>query len=351
MAKTYTIVIDTLGSDKGPEMIISGAIKALQQFEQLAVCLVGDEKLISEKIASSGIDGSRVKIIPATDVITNYDHPVMAIQSKPNSSLVKALEELSGNAACVGMVNAGSTGALLVGSLRYLSRPERIRPALAAVLPAANGGFTCLVDTGANIDCTSDQLVQFAHLGSEFMTNLYKIEKPRIGLLSNGAEESKGNKLVKETHQLLKADNALNFVGNIEGTNALSGDCDVLVCDGFAGNQVLKNSEGIARRIITDIVTYGKKKGDAKIMELVNYLMGIYDFNSLGGGIVLGVTKPVIKAHGAANELFIDNYTFLLRMEDIKWITNGTSCALQQAALNMLLSATKNSTSASFASM
>ena len=139
------------------------------------------------------------------------------------------------------------------------------------------------------------------------MKELYGIESPKVGLLSNGAEPTKGNKLVKETHALLEEDGALNFVGNIEGTNALSGDCDVLVADGFAGNQVLKNSEGIARRIITDIVKYSKKTNNPALMELVGYLMSMYDFNSLGGAVLLGVAKPVIKAHGSANADSITN--------------------------------------------
>jgi glycerol-3-phosphate acyltransferase PlsX len=168
------------------------------------------------------------------------------------------------------------------------------------------------VDTGANIDCTAPMLVDFAHMGSDLMQQCYGIENPRIGLLSNGAEETKGNKLVKETHALLKADEKLNFVGNIEGTNALSGDCDVLVADGFAGNQVLKNSEGIAKRIITDIVVYAKKTQNQEIMKLVGYLMGIYDFNSLGGAQLLGVGKPIIKAHGAANADSIKNTSAIM---------------------------------------
>lgn len=303
MEKFYTVVVDTLGSDKGPEVIVSGALKALDAFPSLRVILTGRKEEILKQTESSGIDPSRIGIIDAPDVISNYDHPVLGIQTKPDSSLVRALTELRDNSECVGMVNAGSTGALLVGALKFLSEAgNRQRPALAAVLPAAAGGFVCLVDTGANIDCTPEMLVSFARLGSDFMKDLYKIGNPRIGLLSNGAEETKGNKLVKETHQKLKADGSLNFVGNIEGTNALSGDCDVLVCDGFAGNQVLKNSEGMARRIITDIAAYARKTGEPKFKELIGYLMGIYDFNSLGGGIVLGVSKPVIKAHGAANE-------------------------------------------------
>lgn len=306
--KTHTIIVDTQGSDKGPSSVIKGACQALDKFADLRLCLTGERSVIEACLAEIGADTNRVYIIDAPEIITNYDHPVAALNQKRNSSLVKALTELRNNPECEGLVNAGSTGALLAGSVMFLSKPgERTRPALAAVLPAEAGGFTCLVDTGANIDCTPAMLVQFAHQGSDFMRWLYRLEKPRVGLLSNGAEETKGNKLVKETHQILKSETDLNFVGNIEGTNALSGDCDVLVCDGFAGNQVLKNSEGIARRIITDIVRYAKKTGEPKFMELAGHLMAMYDFNSLGGGIVLGVPKPVIKAHGAANEASIVN--------------------------------------------
>ena len=148
-----------------------------------------------------------------------------------------------------------------------------------------------------------------ARLGRDFMKDLYRLESPRVGLLSNGKESSKGNKVVKEAHALLDEAEDINFIGNVEGNGALSGECDVLVCDGFAGNQVLKVTEGIARRIITDIVKFSKKTGDESLMKVVGYLMGIYDFNSLGGGIILGTAKPVIKAHGASNELSIMNVT------------------------------------------
>ena len=149
-------------------------------------------------------------------------------------------------------------------------------------------------------------------MGSDFMKEYYNIDSPTVGLLSNGAEETKGNKLVKETHALLKQEKELNFIGNVEGNRALSGDCDVLVADGFAGNQVFKNSEGIARRIITDIVKYAKATGSAEIMKLVGHLMSIYDFSSLGGGIVLGVGKPIIKARGSANADSIRNTSSML---------------------------------------
>ncbi|MCQ2591885.1 MAG: phosphate acyltransferase PlsX [Treponema sp.] len=310
--KMFTIVVDTLGSDKGPEMVLTGASKALKECHNLKYCFTGDEAFISAKLKELDVDMSRVKIINAPDCITNYDHPVIALKQKTNSSLVKALEEVRDNDEVVGFLNAGSTGALLVGSMMYLHKTDLARPALAAILPAEKGGFVCVVDTGANIDCTSDMLVQFAHLGSELMHDMYKIENPRVGLLSNGAEESKGNALVKETHQLLKVDKDLNFVGNMEGSNSLSGECDVLVCDGFAGNQVLKVSEGIARRLITDIVKIGKKTGNKQYLELAGQLAAEYDFNSLGGALVLGVSKLVIKAHGACNENTIVNTTKML---------------------------------------
>jgi len=144
------------------------------------------------------------------------------------------------------------------------------------------------------------------------MKEYYNIEKPRIGLLSNGAEATKGNKLVKETHKLLKEENELNFIGNVEGNRALSGDCDVLVTEGFAGNQVFKSAEGIARRIITDIVKYAKATNNPEIMKLVKHLLGIYDFNSLGGAIILGAGKPIIKARGSANADSIKNTSDML---------------------------------------
>ncbi|MBQ9085189.1 MAG: phosphate acyltransferase PlsX [Clostridia bacterium] len=320
----YKIAIDVMGSDKGAPTLVEGAVKALMANEALDLVLVGDSAVIADALQKNNAPEGRVEIIHATDVITNYDSPVEAIFKKLDSSLVVALKTVAEREDIFGMICAGSTGALISGALRYLPAKPLKRPALAAILPAAAGGFVCLVDTGANIDCTPAQLVSFAKMGSDFMREYYAIESPRIGLLSNGAESTKGNKLVRETHALLAADDGLNFVGNIEGTNALSGDCDVLVADGFAGNQVLKNSEGIARRIITDIVRYAKKTGNNEIMKLVGYLMGIYDFNSLGGGILLGVGKPVIKAHGAANaDSIMNTAKILINMSENRDIFNG----------------------------
>lgn len=298
----FKIVIDTKGSDKGAPTIIKGAVMALEKFDNLEVLLVGDQDIIVAECQALNAPMDRVEILDAPDVVTNYDSPVTALFEKPNSSLVKGMDAISKRDDLVGFVCAGSTGALIACATRYLSGKDRTRPALAAVLPSISGGFTCVVDTGATVDCDANMLLHFAKIGSDFMKKMYGIESPRIGLLSNGAEETKGNKVVKEAHQLIKNEESLNFVGNIEGSNALSGDCDVLVCDGFAGNQVLKVTEGTAKRIIMDVVKYAKMTGNSEFMKLVGHLMSMYDIGSLGGGNVLGVTKPVVKAHGSCDE-------------------------------------------------
>ncbi|MBR2352915.1 MAG: phosphate acyltransferase PlsX [Clostridia bacterium] len=324
---SYKIAIDVMGSDNGPEVLVEGALAAIREHEELGVVLFGDGSAIEAKLCESDCDRDRVEVVATTEVITNYDNPMEAIFYKTDSSMVRALTALAEREDLVGMINAGSTGALLAGSLRYVPAKELKRPAVAALLPSEGGGFTCLVDTGANIDCAPANLLAFARMGVEFMRKFYRIENPRVGLLSNGAEETKGNKLVKETHRLLKEQTDLNFIGNIEGNRALSGDCDVLVADGFAGNQVLKVSEGIARRIITDVVKYAKKSGDPEMMKLVGHLLGIYDFSALGGGVVLGAGKPIIKARGSANADSIKNTSaMLLNMVQNKDLYHGKEC-------------------------
>lgn len=301
------IVIDTKGADKGGSVMIKGAKLVLEKFEDVGVLLVGDESYISEECAQQALPMERVEILNAPEEITNYDNAADAIFHKTESSMIKGLISLSERDDLVGMITAGNTGVLIAACVRFLSRKERVRPALAAVLPNQDGSFTCLVDTGATIDCPAQTLLHFARLGTEFMRDTYKIESPRVGLLSNGAEETKGNKAVKEAHPLLKEAEDINFVGNVEGNTALTGVCDVLVCDGFAGNQVLKVTEGTATRMITDIVKYAKRTGSPEIMELVSHLMGVYDIGSLGGGIVLGCAKPVIKTRGNAGEAAVVN--------------------------------------------
>lgn len=302
MEKVTTIVIDTKGADEGAGVLIAGAALALEKFPDLGVLLVGNAEEIRQVCMEKNMPMSRVEIMDAPEEITNFDNPAEALYHKTESSMLRGLEALSQRQELFGMLSAGNTAVLLTGAMRYLSGKERVRPVLAAVLPAQNGSFTCVVDTGATIDCNPSMLHHFARLGSGFMKDMYGIEFPKVGLLSNGAEPTKGNKLVKETHPLLAADDSLNFIGNVEGSNALSGICDVLVCDGFAGNQVLKVTEGTAKRIITDIVKYAKRTGSQEIMTLAGHLMGVYDISALGGGNILGAAKPIIKLRGSASE-------------------------------------------------
>ena len=299
--KKYKIALDVMGSDNGPLTIIKGAKKALDANADLELLLVGDKDTVLAACKEAGILMDRVELLHADEVITNYDSPATALFQKTGASLNVALNAAAERDDIVGVVNAGSTGALIAGTLKYLSRADRVRPALAVRFPAENGGDVCLVDAGATIDCGAAMLLHFAKLGTEFVRDMYKIASPRVGLLSNGAEQTKGNKLVKEAHALLKSCEEINFIGNVEGNNALSGVCDVLVCDGFAGNQVLKVTEGTMKRIITDIVKISKKSGKEEYMALIGELMQLYGMDTLGGGIILGARKPVVKAHGAAD--------------------------------------------------
>ena len=304
------ILIDAMSGDNAPLEMIKGAYLAKQEYKH-EILLIGDENIISDIAVKEEIDLTGIRIIHSTEVITMEDRPLCVVREKKQSSMSVGLRLLAGGEVDA-FVSAGNTGVLLTGAMRYVSAERRVRPSLAAVLPSADGGFTCLVDTGATIDCTPDMLHHFARLGSDFMKNTYAIESPRVGLLSNGHESSKGNKLVKETYPLLAADESLSFVGNVEGNTALSGICDVLVCDGFAGNQVLKVTEGTATRIITDVMKYAHKTGSDEIKKLAAHLMKIYDISSLGGGVILGIGKPVIKARGNANESSVVNISEML---------------------------------------
>ena len=309
---TVKIVIDTKGGDNGAAVMVKGAALALEKYPELEVLLVGDTDVITDHCAQLGVDMGRVELLQADGEITNFDHPAEAIYQKQDSSMLKALAQLGSREDLFGLITAGNTGVLITAAMRYVSGKERVRPALAAVLPAQTGSFTCLVDTGATIDCTPAMLQHFAHLGTDFMRKTYGIQRPKVGLLSNGAEAAKGNKLVKETHPLLAEDPELNFIGNVEGNVALSGVCDVLVCDGFAGNQVLKVTEGTAARLITDIAKYAHRTGSQEIKTLVGHLMGVYDIGSLGGGNLLGLAKPIIKTRGTAEASAVVNVTEML---------------------------------------
>ena len=293
-----TIIIDTLGSDQGPKTILEGVKEVLDKNPDIGFVVVGDPKLIEEY----QFPKDRIKVVEAYETVTNMDNPVEAFYKKDKVSIFLALKEASENEDTLGVISSGSTGALMVGSIKYLLDYKKTRPALAAILPTIDkGACTCVVDTGASIDVGPHQLVEFAHLGSDFMRKLYKIESPKVGLLSVGSEPTKGNKLVKETYPLLEQEEGINFVGNIEGSKALDHLCDVLVCDGFAGNQVLKVTQGVASNLIKEMVKYGYTSGKVdEAKALAGHLMSLYDFESSGAAIMLGVKKTVLKCRGSS---------------------------------------------------
>ncbi len=299
------IVVDIYGGDNAPDEILKGCVMALNSNREISLVMVGKESEMRSKLENENYDKSRVEFVDAPDVITCDDVPTTAIRTKKDSSLVRALEVTKDDPECVGMVSAGSTGAVLTGAFLKIGRIKGIaRPALAPVLPTVEGGSVLLIDCGANVDCKPNMLEQFALMGNAYMKAVYNMESPRVGLLSNGTEDIKGNQLTKETFELLK--NApLNFVGNMEARDITSGKYDVVVCDGFVGNVALKASEGIAvmmlkmikREVYSSIKT---KLGGALLKGSFNKIRSLMDYNQSGGAPFIGVEKLVIKSHGSS---------------------------------------------------
>ena len=300
------IIVDAMGGDNAPEQIVLGAIDALCEDKQLEVTLVGDTDAICKVLAGKKYDDNRLEIIDAKDVITNDDSPTMAIKTKKESSLVKAFEALNRDDAD-GFVSAGSTGAVLVGAFMKVGRIKGVsRPALAPVLPTLKGNGVVLCDCGANVDCKPVNLQHFAIMASAYAEGMLGAKNARVGLLNNGAEAHKGNELTQEAYKLLSETRGINFVGNCEARDILSGDYDVVVCDGFNGNIALKSAEGTANtmlKLIKDGVYSGGLKSKLGALMLKSVFKNVkkkMDYNAHGGACFLGVNKIVVKSHGAS---------------------------------------------------
>lgn len=301
------IIVDAFGGDYSPRETVLGAIDAVNAKDGLQVVLVGDEKQINNVLEGEKYDASRVEILHAPDVITNEDVPTTAIKTKKDSSLVKGLELLASDDEAAGFVSSGSTGAVLVGAYMKAGRIKGVsRPALAPALPTVKGKPVILCDCGANVDCKPLNLLHFAIMASAFSTALTDNAKPTVGLLSNGAEEKKGNELNKEAFELLKASPYIDFKGNCEARDLLSGDFDVVVSDGFNGNIALKSAEGTANAIFSilmDGINKGGLRAKLGALMLKPVLRGVkckLDYNNQGGACFLGINKVVVKAHGAS---------------------------------------------------
>ena len=299
------IVVDAFGGDNAPTEIIKGCSLALNAHQGFKLVLTGKKEIIKELLEANPCDMGRVEIVDARDVITNDDIPTDAIRAKTDSSLVKALEITKTDPQCVGLVSAGSTGAVLTGAFLKIGRIRGIaRPALAPELPTVNGGKVLLIDCGANVDCKPNMLCDFALMGDAYSKGILKVKNPRIALLSNGTEDKKGNELTKEAFTLLKG-LPINFVGNMEARDITSGEYDVVVADGFYGNIALKASEGavnlILKLIKNEIYSSLKNKiAGSMLKKSFDKIRKTVDFNAKGGAPFLGVEKVVIKAHGSS---------------------------------------------------
>lgn len=304
------IAVDAFGGDKAPHEIVKGCVAAIQEIDD-DIILVGREQEIADVLQSEAVPEGRITICNASEVIETGDHPVEAVRHKKDSSLVVSLRLVKeGKADAV--VSAGNTGAYLAGAFRILGRMKGIkRPALTTVMPTVGKNPGVLLDVGANADCRPQHLVQFAQMGSIYASSVLNIENPRVALLNIGAEEAKGNALTKEAHQLLKQEN-LNFTGNIEPRYVLSGSADVVVCDGFTGNVVIKLIEGTASTLFSMLKqvffkSFATKLAAGILKPGLKSIKNQMDYSAYGGAPFLGIDGVVFKAHGSSDRVAIAN--------------------------------------------
>ncbi|SHJ53559.1 phosphate:acyl-[acyl carrier protein] acyltransferase [Anaerocolumna jejuensis DSM 15929] len=311
MDKVVKVAVDAMGGDYAPAQVVKGAVEALKEKKDIKIILVGQEKAINAELNGIDYDKDRLSIVHAEDVITNDEAPVMAIRRKKNSSIVIAMN-LVKNGEADAFVSAGSTGAVLVGGQLIVGRIKGIdRPPLAPLIPTENG-VSLLIDCGANVDARPSHLVQFAKMGSIYMENILGIKNPRVAIVNIGVEEEKGNLLVKETFPLLKNCNDINFIGSIEAREIPKGGADVIVCEAFVGNVILKLYEGLGSTLIGKIKTGLMSTAKSKIGALLcksalKETLKTFDASKYGGAPMLGLNGLVVKAHGNSSSNEIKN--------------------------------------------
>lgn len=303
------IAIDAMGGDNAPESAVVGAIQAVKEYG-VEVYLVGIKEEIHKHMAEEDKSNEKIIIIDASEIIRNDDTPVTAIKKKKDSSMVVGLKQVKeGN--CDAFLSAGSTGAFLAGSLLKVGRIKGIdRPALSPLIPTTKG-LCMIIDAGANLDSKPKNLQQFAIMGSIYMEKVMGINNPRVGLLNVGTEEGKGNDLTKQSYELLSLLN-INFIGNIEARDVAEGVCDVCVCDGFAGNVLLKTTEGVAQAIFDILKGVLMKNALTKIAALMlkdglRTFKKKFDYKEVGGAPFMGIDGIMIKAHGSSDARAIKN--------------------------------------------
>ncbi|MBQ7646265.1 MAG: phosphate acyltransferase PlsX [Clostridia bacterium] len=304
------IVIDCLGGDNCPGACVEGAITALGKFGDLQLILAGDEKEISEKLkASEGYEKvkDRIELLHAPEVITGEDKPTDAIRLKKNSSMMRSIDLLRNDESVKALVSTGATGSLVSAATIMIKRVRGIRrPAFCPVLPTMDGGIVGICDSGANVDIMPEQLLQFAILGGNYIKTVYGVDSPRVALLNIGTESEKGDDLRKEAYKLLESASCVNFAGNMESRDLLSGKYDLVVCDGFSGNVLVKATEGTAlsilKRIKKDIAKKKKYMIGALFMkQMFMEEKEFFNYQNYGGSVLLGMEKTVVKGHGSSN--------------------------------------------------
>ncbi len=301
-------IIDTMAGDKSPDVNIEGGVLALNKFEDLELIFIGKQAVISEKLKAYNFDSKRVEIIHAEEEISCNDVPTVAIRTKKESSLYKAFDLLKNNEEIGALISNGSTGAIIAGAVMKLGRLAGVkRPGLCPILPTMDGGVVAVCDSGACVECDSLMLNQFAVMASLYMQKTYGIDRPRVALLNVGVEPEKGDALRKETYKLLSENKNVNFVGNMESRDLMSGKYDVVVCDGFAGNVLCKATEGACLEVsrLTARMLAKNKEAALMLKEDVAQITALMDYNNYGGAVVLGAAKSIVKAHGSCEAITI----------------------------------------------
>lgn len=311
MSDYIKVCVDACGGDNSPGEIVKGAIDAINESDKVKVILVGQEAAVNAELAKYTYNKEQVEVVNAEEIIDPNEPPVMAIRKKKDSSIVRGLE-ITRDGKADAFLSAGSTGAVLVGGQVIVGRLKGVeRPPLAPLIPTVNG-VALLIDCGANVDARASHLVQFAKIGSVYMESVVGIKNPRVAIVNIGAEEEKGNALVKETYPLLKACPDINFVGSIEARDIPKGDADVIVCEAFTGNVILKMYEGVASALISVIKKSLKSNlksmiGGALIKKDLKKTLKGFSVEDYGGAPLLGLNGLVIKTHGSSKAIEIKN--------------------------------------------
>ncbi len=311
MQEMIKVAVDAMGGDNAPAEMVRGAVGAVTLRQDIKVALVGQQDIIKEELEKCAFGGSQIEIVQAEEVIETAEPPVMAIRKKKKSSIVIGMNMVKDGSADA-FVSAGSSGAILVGGQVIIGRIKGVeRPPLAPLIPTEKG-VSLLIDCGANVDARSSHLVQFAKMGSIYMENVLGVKRPKVAIVNIGAEEEKGNALVKETFPLLKNSPDINFVGSIEARDIPHGDADVIVCEAFVGNVILKLYEGVGATLI-GMVKQGmmqstrSKVGALLVKPALKETLKAFDASQYGGAPLLGLNGLVVKAHGSSKAQEITN--------------------------------------------